>query len=347
MNTPKPKRGRPPKEKQVPPVPPNQLMVAWKTFLLRIHLFAVWARRHGRKYKTAVRGLESFLVVFPPYFVGQYYQVEKFATQMRTDWPLLAALLDHHVAVSVSVAGVWAFFVLATFRLLSRLAVEAPNGWSSAPSLLLTALDNVVGAKEQRFSKHLKNVRGPQPPKMGEVFSFITQPSQQLNELIQGIYSVISTLLREQGTEKHVLKVNLAAVGSDGDIKAIHFHFPSNHPVRSDVADLNNPQSAMKWAIRTKRAVVIESICVESVKPKPKARFVVTDLARAEEDGSLICYPVVHDALGAVVFVISIHVDCPGVFKQKFLSSYNELLKPFALRIKLEYSLLALKEIAV
>lgn len=292
------------------------------------------------------RGLGSFVIAAPPYFIAQYYQIDKFAAQIKGDWPVLGAMLDHHVIVGVLLAGIWAFLMLAIYRISYTLAQERPNGWADAPGILLRALDNVVGAKEQRFSNHLKSLAtSNSPAASASVFNFITQPGQQLNELILGLYSTIDSLLREQRTGKYVLKVNLAALDQNQDIKAIHFHYPSNHPVRSNLAVLNSQNSAIKTAVRTRKIVVLESILVESARAKP--RFVVTDESRAEEDGSLICYPVFYEPLGAVVFVISIHVDQPGTFKPRYAASYVELLKPFALRIKLEYALLALKELTV
>ena len=186
---------------------------------------------------------------------------------------------------------------------------------------------------------------GSTPITSAGVFDFITQPGQQLNELMQGVYSTVDTLLKAQEIGKYVLKVNLAAIDPKQCVKSIHFHFPSNHPVRSSLAALNSPDSSIKNAIRKKKIVVLESIHMESIRSKPS--FVVTDASRADEDGSLICYPVMYDPVGAVVFVISIHIDQPGTFKPKFSTSYVELLKPFALRIKLEYALLALKELTV
>lgn len=338
------------KTKQPLPPPPKPveafLNVSGKTILLKAKCLAIWSRGIVRRYRLAARGLGSFVIAAPPYFVGQYYQVDKFAAEVKSDWPVIGAMLDHHVFVGVLLAGIWAFLVLALYRVLTALAQEQPSGWGDAPSILLRALDNIVGAKEQRFSNHLKALRASSSPAVpASVFSFITQPGQQLNELILGIYSTVDSLLRAQETSKYVLKVNLAVIDQNQNIKDIHFHYPSNHPVRSSLLALNSTNSAIKTAVRTQKIVVLESIHVESARTKP--RFVVTDQSRAEEDGSLICYPVIYEPMGAVVFVISIHIDQPGTFKQRFVGSYVELLKPFALRIKLEYALLALKELTV
>lgn len=306
----------------------------------------IWIKGILQNNKYIGRGLGAFAISTPPYFVTQYYQINKFSDQVKTDWPVIGALLDHHVFITIMLAGVWAFLMLALYRAIASFTNEQPNGWVDVPSVLLRTLDNIVGAKEQRFSAHLKSVTEAQnKATSSSVFSFITQPGAQLNELIHGVYTTVDTLLRVQEGGKYVLKVNLAAIDQNQSIKEIYFHYPSNHPVRSSLATLNDPRSAIKNSIRTKKIVVLESIRMESIQSKP--RFVVTDDSRADEDGSLICYPVTYDSLNAVVFVISIQIDRPGTFKQKFSQSYTELLKPFALRIKLEYALLALKELTI
>jgi hypothetical protein len=304
---------------------------------------AAWVRNLAHTYRFVGRLVEAVTISTPPYLLSQYYQTDKFATQIKTDWPLVSSILDHHVVVGTLLAGAWAFVLLGLLKWLANITQEQPEGWHDASSRLLVALDNIVGAKEQRFSRHLlSSIKSGVQADSGAVFQAITQPTQQLNELVHGIYSCIDSLLRSQLTGKYVLKVNLAAVDSNGNVSNIFFHYPSNHPVRSKLDDLNKPNSTIKNAIRTRKIVVLESILLES--RKSKARFVVSDDSRAGEDGSLFCYPIVYDALASVVFVVSGHVDRPGVFKSKFASSYGELLKPFALRMKLEYALMALKE---
>lgn len=326
-------------------IKPN-LNLAWKNIELYAKTPAFWFRGFITKYRVLGRSTGSFVIAAPPYFVTQYYQVEKFATDIKTDWPLVSALLDHHVVLGVILAGAWTFLMLALYRAGSALAQEQPNGWADTPVILLRTLDNIVGSKEQRFSKHFKLISATaEPSNSSKVFDLITQPGQQLNELIQGIYSTIDFLLRQQEHSSYSLKVNLAAIDNNQCVKSIHFHYPSNHPVRSSLTALNDPNSAIRNAVRSRKIVVLDSIQVERLRAKP--RFVVTDDSRAEENGSLICYPVIYEPLNAVVFVISIHVDEPAAFKSKYARSYNELLKPFALRIKLEYALLALKELTI
>lgn len=320
------------------------LFTRLKTYKYKVKVPAEWLRGLVRKNRVAARGLGSLAIAAPPYLVGQYYQVERFATSIKSAFPEVGTLLDNHIILGILLAGCWAFLMLCFYKVMAEFAQERPSGWSEAPSILLGTLDNIVGAKEQRFSKILCELNSSENPvNASSVFKDITQPSQQMNELIKGIYSTVDSLLRKQIEGKYVLKVNLATIDQHKNIKGINFHYPNNHPVRSPLTTLNSPRSAIKVAVNTRKMVVLESIYRESVSSN--SRFIVTDPSRAEEDGSLICQPVIYDALGVVVFVISIHVDQPGTFKPKFALSYNELLRPFELRIKLEYALLALKEL--
>ena len=138
-----------------------------------------------------------------------------------------------------------------------------------------------------------------------------------------------------------ILKVNLALL-KDGEIIAIMYHYPNDHPVRSKLEVLNSRPSAISGVYTNRKIFVIDSILDESEKPKPG--FLVTDPSRSKEDGSLICYPV-GMAVDGMFMVISIFHSRRSIFNQRFRNSYNEALKPFALRLKLEYSLLTPKEL--
>lgn len=299
----------------------------------------LWINRHLPTVKKFLNPLGALAVGAPPYLVSQYYQTDKFSHDFKASWPVISAILDHHVIVGTLIAGLWVYLILLSYRGLMSLMKETPSGWKEVSDTILVIMDNIVGSKEQRFSKEFKRIKGAQNVEASDVFRNITQPEKQINELVFGIYSAFDVLVR--GTEKYILKVNIATI-LDEKVCDINFHYPNNHPVRSDPEDLNQKDSAITNAIKSKQPVIIDSILEES--RKPKKRFAVTDPSRADEDGSLICYPVVYDPTKQVIFVVSIHVDQPYVFKTRFKSSYETVMKAFVLRIKLEYSLMALKE---
>lgn len=308
-------------------------------------LFVNWSAGHLRRHRLIARFLGASILVCPPLIINSYYQVEAFANEIKKISPYIADLLDGHIFVGILMAGFWGFLALTVYSYAKSLLQKDPAGWSDIPSILLTVLDNIVGSKEQRFSREYLRFASSEDEKItaGGVFKAITKPSDQLNELIKGIYSTINMLLqRDPEVGKYVLKVNLATMDADKNITEIFFHYPSNDSVRSKVDSLNKPGSTIREAASSGKIVVIESILEESKKPKP--RFLVTDKSRSEEDGSLICYPIYYGPLEEVVFVISIFISVPNYFRAKYHKSYVELLKPFELRMKLEYALLCLEQ---
>jgi len=340
----------------MPPSSPSQSgALDWKS--LRRHARAVIAHRCGgvaswlRSFASAHKKIfNMFAAAFlgaPPFLLGQYYQVTDFANEIRKDWAALAALLDQHVVVGIVASGIWILFWASIARFVRSISQDGPNGWENAATILLHTLDNIVGAKEQRFtgffkqlSKSGKNIPANQA---SEVFDNITQPELQLKELVQGVYQAFDSLLRLTTQERHNLKVNLALINK-GQVVTIKYHYPSNQPVRSSIQALNSPNSTIKHVCKERKPIVVESIALEATRSNPK--FAITDPARETEDGSLLCYPVWYEPFNAIVFVISVHSDKAGTFKSRFVKNYSQILKPFELRMKLEYSLLGLKELA-
>lgn len=307
---------------------------------------ASWLRSVTSAHKKIWHIFAAGFLGAPPFFLGQYYQVEKFATEIRNDWAALAAILDQHVIIGVIASGLWILIWVKVAQFVRSITQTGPQGWDNAAAILLHTLDNIVGTKEQRFSAFFKKVSAQgadlNSSESSAVFQSITQPELQLKELVQGVYKAVDSLLRLTSPEQNQLKVNLALI-NNGKVIDIHYHYPSNQPVRSSIDALNTPCSTIQIACKERKPIVVESIALEAAKANP--RFAVTDKSREEEEGSLLCYPVWYEPFNAVVFVISVHSDKAGTFKNRFLKSYIQILKPFDLRMKLEYSLLGLKEL--
>jgi len=286
----------------------------------------------------------AFIAGIPPVFLNSYYQVQRFSDEFRKNWPAIANLLDNHILIGCLASGAWIFIIMWLRRLLLSFYEPSPLGWDDAPSVILKAIDHIVGAKQQRFSDFLKQMCNASPPSTtGDIFSSITQPTSQISELIKGIYSTFDVLLRRTLTsKKFTLKTNLAIINGDGRVEAIQYHHPSNLPVRSPVETLNKPHSTIRRAVISKKLIVIESTLAEAAKPK--TQFAVTNPAHSNEDGSLICYPISLDGIDSVVFVVSVYADVPKAFKPKHIAAYKQVIEPFALRLKLEYALLAMQE---
>lgn len=146
----------------------------------------------------------------PPYLINQYYQIQGFADSIRVRWPIPASILDHNVSVGVLLAGVWAFLLISIYHWVSSLVNDEPDGWQDTPLLVISELDNIVGAKEQRFERFLSANAASQAINSSVIFDGITQPANQINELIRGVYTLMNSLLKTQLSRGYVLKVNIA-----------------------------------------------------------------------------------------------------------------------------------------
>jgi hypothetical protein len=301
----------------------------------------VYLWSHKKLYLT----IWTLLVGAPPIFVANYFQSSDFANNVKTQFPPIAAILGNNALIWIPLSIFWSFLLTEIKNhLVARMNIE-PEGWGNAPQIILKALDSVVGHKEQRFSNHLRKtldlLKRGKAPEPGSIFNEITQPSAQFHRLTQSIYDVFYLLCHKPGEQPENLKVNLAWV-EKGQLKNIFCHYPANHPVRSSISALNNCGSGMKTAYKNRKILVVESI--KDASESKGGGFVITDTARADEDGALICFPIELPPIdGEVALVISIFYPRRGVFEKRYCKKYVAILEPFALRLKLEFSLLSLK----
>lgn len=271
-----------------------------------------------------------------------YYSLSSFAKWLSSSFPAIAKVLDSSPAQWIVFTVLWAWFWHHIIRLTVKWLKSGPSGWDNAAPIMLQALGSVVGSKSARFLKALEEELKSQTHDASRVFETISQPEKQISELMLNLYLVFESLLKYEGQPRAQLKVNLAVI-KDNKVVSIKYHYPHDHPVRSTIDSLNNPRSGIQTAIREKNLVVIESIRDEG--EKHDGEFFITDNSRQEEDGSLLCYPVDLRPLAEVVFVMSVCYHERASFKKRFKQSYKEILDPFALRLRLEYSLLGLKEL--
>lgn len=314
----------------------------WRGLIDRLSVLRSWAWEHKYSFGT----LWTLVVAAPPFFVIQYLQSEKFGAAFAHAMPTLAKAIDSDPIRWAIFAALWGLICTLVLDKIKDLLQARPAGWENSATILLKALDNIVGKKEQRFSRCLQETlqKNNDPADIvcaSRVFEEITQPEIQVNEIIMSLHSAFSLLTRNESEVGGVLKVNLALL-ENGKIIGITFHYPNDHQVRSTVEELNSGKSTIHYAYKDGRICIIESIMDEAEKPNP--RFLITDTSRAMEDGSLICYPIKLAAEGRSM-VVSIFHSRRNFFKKRFTVAYTEALKPFGLRLKLEYSLLTLKEL--
>lgn len=322
--------------------PTNGSIKSWiksvfRNWLTRLGLFRLFLWRHKTLYGTAW----ALILGAPPFLVVNYLSLGPVAASIKRDWPLVASMLEADPIMWLLLATLWAWLCDKIRRIVASWLNDAPSGWENAAPILLSLLGSVVGSKEQRFQTALITAHNKDLIDPGEIFNEITQPELQMREIMQNVYLAFDSLLRKHGQARTKLKVNLAVI-KDGEVLRIMYHYPNDCPVVSPMSALNNPRSAIKSAVRKKRIEVVESML--DAGENPNGNFIVTDQARTNEDGSLICYPVTYKPISDVAFVISVCYLERGTFRNRFARSYTEVLEPFALRLRLEFSLLGLKE---
>ena len=205
---------------------------------------------------------------------------------------------------------------------------------------IIHALNIVVGGKSKRFASHLKKMLSTPTVSPADTFNEITRPDQQIPLLISGIKSVFEFI-----DEKNVFfRVGLMGVKAGSPSEWIAFE-PQSAPPRTKPEQLSAPTSTISCAIQKKSIVVIEDIQKELARKTTKQdRRYIRGHTQDGEQGSQLCYPVVHAATGNVEYVICIAGDQASCLHEKHATLYRWIIDVFATRITLEHSLLILKE---
>lgn len=281
-------------------------------------------------------------VVAPPWLVMQYFSVDGLADNFRRDWSWLAAFLDGNVFLSIFAAALWAWALTSVRGFAEKLLKKDPPGWEPAFAMMVIEFDDVVGRKEKRFSEAYRSFarqNGAGAPRASQVFHEITQPRAQLDRLLQGVWHLFHSLLSSRYGPGKVLKATLFMV-RDQKVESVVCSLPGNHVVQSPLSSLSDPRSGVMVATRSGKIVVIDSVERELASPSP--RFLSTARSSGSSDSSLICYPI-RLADPNSFFVVSLYYNQGDAFQVQYADAYAKILESFALRLKLEYSLLGLR----
>jgi hypothetical protein len=278
-------------------------------------------------------GLTPVLLAVPPAAVTTFYGNQIFRTAVLGLVPPVGVFLTEYVIGVIIAAALYPALLLAFAKSIIK-RVDSRGLNVEGLLTLLATIDQIVGCKAQRFGKYATNNN---TLTRENVFDELAQPLTQIAENVRGICELFNAT-RTDGRKHSLIRVVLAAI-TDGKITALPVHYPSDEPVRSGIEALNSPFSGIMTAVKKGKIIVIENIEKELKTPKGKRRFV--DVGVQEDNiGSLICYPVHHTETRTIPFVISIHCDEPGYFKEEFVELYQHSLQRFALRLSLEYSYL-------
>lgn len=277
-------------------------------------------------------------LVVPPASINALYTNKGIKTFLHSNFPdffnFIAPIGHEHVIFFNFFVLLYPAAFLAVGGLIAKRAQA--NGLNVTGLLaLLASIDQIVGVKNTRFAKNLSNVS--QLTKES-AFEAITEPQTQIAEIVRSICDFFNAT--RAGKNKPLIRVALAVMKGN-KITDLPVFFPTDEPIRTSIANLNSPNCSFIIAAKTKKMILISDISKELKKPLAKRKYISTENDQ-DNNGSIICHPI-RTKLG-VPYVISIHCEEPGYFKDEFKELYEHSLERFALRMNLEHSLLMIKE---
>lgn len=242
----------------------------------------------------------------------------------------------------------WLAFLLA-FGPALGLGLEAiQRRWDRAFALdgdliayLLLLFNDAVGYKARELERRRNEGKRSHDRSSAE---------QQIEKLSEAFYHFFCHDARVRATSPDgppTIRVVLAEM-RERRIVRYAAAFPADQPPRSDVSILRGEESGFSRAADFARPLVVADIRREGRKPEGRRHFIVTSPDRRDEEGSMICLPIVHggDDRRQVPFVLALRVDRPNYFREAEIERYKVVFDGFATRFKLEYStMIALPEV--
>lgn len=260
--------------------------------------------------------------------------------------PELQRLALEHPFVVVSAVGVYLILWNALIHFIGSFK-KADEGVDVEGLLtLFEVLEKIVAAKAKRFGACAKDLYGEDHSgDVGDTFSTITQPEQQIALLANGLHAFFDAIDKDGVSFKVTIAV-IAANGRKGgmpDYKPVDwlYFYPDSSPPRTTIEELQSPDSAISRCLAKKKIIIVESFEKEAAKGSD--RQFVPRLADEDEEGSLICYPLIHHYTSDIPYVVTVVADKAGYFDSKKKKLYEWIFQHFAVRVCLEHSLVVIK----
>lgn len=205
--------------------------------------------------------------------------------------------------------------------------------------VILKSIGIVVGDKMKRFSNKARSITSNTTINPQQIFFELTQPEQQISLLI----SALRTSIEHIDQTNSFFRVGLLLIKNDEPYEWAFFD-PAERPPRTTAVELSHPGSTVMRSIKAKSPILVEDIAKElNIKNKEKRRFLKCYTLEGE-DGSQLCYPIIHPATNKVEYVITIAGNKRLSLEEKHLPLYTWLIDHYAMRVSLEHSLLLIKE---
>lgn len=280
--------------------------------------------------------LAPVLLTVPPVLLTKYSDDERFRSLISVHLPTIAQILDEYYILTIFLSSIYTLVVLAFAKSVIQ---SANNNGLDTDSLLvlIKALDGIVGLKDKRFGRYVKNIDDLSKETL---FCDISQPRDQIADIVRGIWYLFDAAKTKD--THNLIRVVFAQVDNKKIVK-IPFYFPQDEAVKASLDDLNKSNSAFQTALRAKKICIVPDIERELKKVETKRKYVASGHDK-DDIGSIICYPIEHTPTREIPFIISIHCDEANYFKSELSKIYEHTLARFELRLSLEYSLMLIKE---
>ncbi|WP_180163321.1 hypothetical protein [Acinetobacter sp. YH12069] len=205
--------------------------------------------------------------------------------------------------------------------------------------VLLETIETVVEEKRKRFAKAVEELlqEGQSQPTASTVFKNITQPEEQIKNIIKALEVCYKTLYPNV-----YFKIALMEV-ENNTLKKWAYFLPYTARPNTCIDELRSSESAISQALITKNIVVVDDVQKELVKTENKKY--IKGSTKLNENWSQLCYPIKSITSNEVIFIVCIAAKEANFFQsnQEFLGSYEWLLNFFSSRLALEHSLAELK----
>lgn len=303
------------------------------TFYVARYWRRLWARWTVRLVAVPL------LTALPSGFALSYYRNPELRSACNAV-PALQSMMSAHAGTILVLALLWTPLFTALVVQLTEVSNSYVPADAATLHFLLGCIGDVVGHKAHRFGELAKDISsGRRKLNRALIFSEITQPAQQIQELTRAVLVFFSSLEPDKSIK---FRVSLVEVRNGAPDSFVAF-FPKDMGPRSPIAQLRDADSAVSTALARKKLHIVEDIRKEGTKSKGKRSFKVTDESREDEEGSMFSYPVWHPGLREYVYVISVCANQKGYFSARKAELYEFAMHCIADRICLEHSLKILR----
>lgn len=274
------------------------------------------------------------VVTAPPSLVFGFYEYENVHKSLPH---IFVSYLESHQLLIMGIAILYLYLFTIGYGVIQGCSKTKEDIDTKGLLSLFEVLEKVVGAKADRFDSVLNKIESgnlQSDPK--EIFLEITQPTQQIALLAEGLHGFFDSI-DKSGIS---FKVTIASIENEKPIGWLYYA-PQSEPPRTPMKVLQRPSSSICKAIKTRNIVVVEDFKAEVAKGNDSC-YVVSEEIEIDE-GSLVCYPIFDPRRDDVPYVLTVVADKRKYFLNRKKPIYKWAIQRFAVRMKLEHHLEVLK----